>query len=189
MTLYETTLVIDPQLKPLEIEEVIKKVTSFIANHGGEIVKVDEWGKRRLAYEINKKQYGYYVHIRFRGPGQLIKLLEREYRLMEPMLRYLTIKVDRLALRAEEKAEAAARELQAKAAQAAQAEVIPPAGEESETADAAMVDTVPEGTGTQTDTVKSAEVESDADPATTSETDSEPEAEAETKTKGEESTA
>ncbi len=121
--LYETTIVLDPQLKSAEIEDAVKKVTNFISNHGGEIVKVDEWGKRRLAYEINKKQYGYYVHIRFNAPGQLIKLLEREYRLSESILRYLTVKVDKLAL----KAERVQREREAAAAE-------PPA--ESETAPA-----------------------------------------------------
>ncbi len=114
--LYETTIVIDPQLKSTEIEDTIKKVTTFITNHGGDIVKVDEWGKRRLAYEINKKQYGYYVHIRFQAPGQIIHLLEREYKLSEAILRYLTIKVDKLAL----KMERILQEKQAKEAEAAQ---------------------------------------------------------------------
>ncbi len=76
MRLYETTIVIDPQLKSTEIEDLIKKVTSYITDHGGEIAEQNEWGKRRLAYEINRKQYGYYVLIRFKAPGQIIKLLE-----------------------------------------------------------------------------------------------------------------
>lgn len=118
MRLYETTVVIDPQYKSIEIEDVIKKISNFITNHGGEIVKVDEWGKRRLAYEIDKRQYGYYVHMRFTGPGQIIGLLEREYRLSEAILRFLTIKVDKRALQAEA--------LQ-QAQEAAAAEPIPPA--------------------------------------------------------------
>jgi len=118
LRLYETTVVIDPQYKSIEIEDVIKKISNFITNHGGEIVKVDEWGKRRLAYEIDKRQYGYYVHVRFTGPGQLIGLLEREYRLSEAILRYLTIKVDKRALQAE-----AAQQAQ----EAAEAEASAPA--------------------------------------------------------------
>lgn len=113
MTLYETTIVLDPQLKGGEIEEMIKKTTNFITNHGGEIVNENDWGKRRLAYEINKKQYGYFYNVRFSGPGQLIGLLEREYRLSETVLRYLTIKVDKRALKLEDKrrrAEEAQRE-------------------------------------------------------------------------------
>ncbi len=120
--LYETTIVLDPQLKSTEIEDAIKKVTTFITNHGGEIVKVDEWGKRRLAYEINKKQYGYYVYIRFSAPGQVVRLLEREYRLMEPVLRYLTVRVDKLMLKMERlQEERAAKEAAAESAEAAPA--------------------------------------------------------------------
>ena len=120
--LYETTIVLDPQLKSTEIEDAIKKVTTFITNHGGEIVKVDEWGKRRLAYEINKKQYGYYVYIRFSAPGQIVRLLEREYRLMEPVLRYLTVRVDKLMLKMERlQEERAAKEAAAESAESAPA--------------------------------------------------------------------
>jgi len=118
--LYETTIVLDPQLKSTEIEDAIKKVTNFISNHGGEIVKVDEWGKRRLAYEINKKQYGYYVYIRFNAPGQIVRLLEREYRLMESVLRYLTVRVDKLMLRMEKLQEERATQAAAEEARAAE---------------------------------------------------------------------
>ena len=102
MQLYETAVVVDPQMKSEEIEEFLQKIKNFITNHGGEIVDTVEWGKRRLAYEIRKKQYGYYAFIRFNGPGQLIQLLEREYRLSENVLRSLTIKVDKRALKLEE---------------------------------------------------------------------------------------
>jgi small subunit ribosomal protein S6 len=81
---------------------VIDKFSNFISNHGGNIVKVDEWGKRRLAYEIKKKQYGYYVNIRFSAPTAVSTLLAREYRLNESVLRYLNITVDPLVIRSEE---------------------------------------------------------------------------------------
>lgn len=98
MRTYETTMVIDSFLKSDDIEALAKKVQNFIANHGGEIIKVEDWGKRRLAYEINRKQYGNYIHILFKAPGNIVKLLEREYRLEEAMLRYLTVKADERAL-------------------------------------------------------------------------------------------
>lgn len=102
MKLYETTVVFDSTLKSDELRNSIDKIVNFISNHGGDIVKVDEWGKRRLAYEIKKKQYGYYVNIRFGGPAAVAGLLEREYRLNESVLRHLTIKVDPLVLKSEE---------------------------------------------------------------------------------------
>ena len=120
MKLYETAVVLDSQQKNEEIEETITKFTSFIANNGGEVVSRDDWGKKRLAYEINKKQYGFYTFIRFTAPGTIVSLLEREYKLTESVLRYLTLKVDKLALRQEEmnrsKAEAEARAAEAEEA-------------------------------------------------------------------------
>ncbi len=103
MHLYETAIVFDSQSKAEEIEDRINNVNNFITNHGGQITSSNELGKKRLAYEINKKQYGYYVFIRFTGPGQLISLLEREYRLSENILRYLTLKVDKKQIQAEQK--------------------------------------------------------------------------------------
>jgi small subunit ribosomal protein S6 len=97
--------VIDSTLKADDIRNLREKVVNFISNHGGKIVKVDEWGKRRLAYEINKKQYGYYINIRFTAPDAVPELLEREYRLNESVLRHLTIKVDRRVLKQESEQE------------------------------------------------------------------------------------
>lgn len=108
MKLYETTVVIDSTLKADEVRSQNDKIVNFISNHGGNIVKVDDWGKRRLAYEIKKKQYGFYLQVRFSGPEALPLLLEREYRLNESVLRYLTVKVDPLALKEEQKAKEAA---------------------------------------------------------------------------------
>lgn len=101
MKLYETTVVMDSTMKTDEIRHLIDKLSNFISNHGGNIVKVDEWGKRRLAYEIKKKQYGYYVNIRFAAPAAVPVLLEREYRLNESVLRYLNVKVDPLVIKSE----------------------------------------------------------------------------------------
>lgn len=110
MRVYETTIVIDSTMKADDIRHLRDKTVNFISNHGGNIVKLEEWGKRRLAYEINKKQYGFYLHIRFSAPQAVPVLLEREYRLNESVLRYLTVKLDRRALKSdEEKARLAAK--------------------------------------------------------------------------------
>lgn len=133
MKLYETTVIIDSGLKPDEVRNQNDKIVNFISNHGGNIVKVEDWGKRRLAYEIKRKQYGFYLNVRFSGPEALPVLLEREYRLNESVLRYLTIKVDPLVIKSEEqKAEAAARakngeEVWEEVPIAADAEIVPAA--------------------------------------------------------------
>jgi len=105
---YETTFVIDSLQKSENKENILTKVENFIKNNGGEIGEVEDWGKKRLAYEINRKQYGNYYQIHFEGPGNLPGLLEQEYRLEEGILRFLTITSDpRAALKREEPVEPA----------------------------------------------------------------------------------
>lgn len=103
MRKYETIIVIDSLLKSEEIESIISKYERFLSANGGQIESIERWGKRRLAYEIKKRQYGFYVLIRFDGPPAMIKQLEREYRLNESLLRYATIKLDKRALKVLEK--------------------------------------------------------------------------------------
>ena len=98
MHTYSTIVVIDSLLKADEIDATIDKIERNIINNGGEILKVDRWGKKRLAYEIKKRQYGYYVEILFKAMGNIIKIIEREYGLDENILRYLTLKLDKKAL-------------------------------------------------------------------------------------------
>jgi len=97
---YETIIVIDSLLKTEEIEGIINKYERFISANGGNIEVVERWGKRRLAYEIKKRQYGIYVLIRFDAPSAMIKQLDREYRLNEYLLRTMTTKLDKRALTA-----------------------------------------------------------------------------------------
>ena len=101
MNLYETTVVADSLMKADDLRDLREKIAGFISNNGGQVQKAEEWGKRRLAYEIAKKQYGYYLHFRFTAPEAVIALLEREYRLNESILRFLTIRVEKLALQQE----------------------------------------------------------------------------------------
>jgi len=98
---YETTFVIDSLLKNDEIDEIVKRYERFISANGGSIIEIQHWGKKRLAYEIRKRQYGYFVYIRFEGPGSVVKPLEREFILNESILRYLTIALTKQALKAE----------------------------------------------------------------------------------------
>ena len=71
-----------------------------ITTHGGELIEVDKWGRKRLAYPIKKAKSGYYVVIRFSATTDLVATLERNYRLDENIIRYLTIQLDKFALEA-----------------------------------------------------------------------------------------
>jgi len=95
---YQTIVAIDSLLKNDEIEAIIEKLLRIINNNGGKVINVDRWEKKRLAYEIKKRQYGYYVEIDFEAPNNLVKILERDYRLDENILRYLTVNLDKKAL-------------------------------------------------------------------------------------------
>ncbi|MBD3289917.1 30S ribosomal protein S6 [candidate division KSB1 bacterium] len=98
MRTYSSIVVIDSLLKSDEIDSTIDKIERNIKNNGGEIMEVDRWGKKRLAYEIKKRQYGYYVEFYFKAGASVIKVIEREYGLDENILRYLTIVLDKKAL-------------------------------------------------------------------------------------------
>lgn len=115
MSKYETTFAIDSLQKSENMQNILKKVQNFIKNNGGEIGEVEDWGKKRLAYEINRKQYGNYYQIHFEGPSSLPGLLEREYRLEEGVLRFLTTISDpKAALKREEPVEPAKETKEAK---------------------------------------------------------------------------
>ncbi len=89
--LYESTFIVNAALEDMDIEAVITKVTSYIENQGGEIKTVDRWGRRRLAYPINKKFNGFYVHIEFDSAPNAVPVIERFYVLEDTILRHLTL--------------------------------------------------------------------------------------------------
>jgi small subunit ribosomal protein S6 len=88
---YETTFIVNAALEDADIEAVINKVTNYIENHGGEITAVDRWGRKRLAYSINKKYNGFYVHVVFYANSSTIPILERFLVLEDTVLRHLTL--------------------------------------------------------------------------------------------------
>ena len=91
MTKYETTFILEPGLDEARVEEEITKVTQWIQDLGGEVLEVQRWGKRRLAYEINKKRDGVYTMVLYQGPGALVREIERRLRLNESVMRVLTV--------------------------------------------------------------------------------------------------
>lgn len=88
---YETTFIVNAALEDNDVEAVITKVTGYIENHGGKIQEIDKWGRRRLAYPINKKYNGFYVHIIFDSNSNTIPILERFMVLEDTVLRHLTL--------------------------------------------------------------------------------------------------
>ncbi|MGH7681048.1 MAG: 30S ribosomal protein S6 [Candidatus Eiseniibacteriota bacterium] len=91
MKIYETTVIYDPGLEEARVNEEVERVTQPIAQSGGEVIEVQRWGKRKLAYVIRKRRDGTYVHVKHKSPPELIAEMDRRFRLNESVLRHLTI--------------------------------------------------------------------------------------------------
>lgn len=94
MRSYETVIVIDPQIGDDVIKSIVEKTKEVIAHNHGTVTKVEEWGKRKLAYTIEKKTYGHYTCIEFEGPGEVVKGLTDFYHITENIMRHLTLLID-----------------------------------------------------------------------------------------------
>jgi small subunit ribosomal protein S6 len=86
---YELAFVVDPEVEDSSLPEIEEKVKGWVEASGGAISNVDRWGKRRLAYPIQKKNEGYYFILQLVLPPQAGVEIEREMRLNEQILRYL----------------------------------------------------------------------------------------------------
>jgi small subunit ribosomal protein S6 len=117
MKIYETTIIFDPGLEEARINEEVDRVTQSILQASGEVIEVQRWGKRKLAYNIRKRRDGTYIHIKHKSPPELIGDMDRRFRLSESVLRHLTVLAVKESPRAAEEparvAEAAASGLDA----------------------------------------------------------------------------
>ncbi|MEI7811525.1 MAG: 30S ribosomal protein S6 [Ignavibacteria bacterium] len=95
---YESTIIINSSIEEEQIESTINRVAELIRVNGGEIVDIDKWGRKRLAYTLEKTKSGYYVIFRFVAFPGLIAKIERMYQLDEFILRHLIIVLDKFAV-------------------------------------------------------------------------------------------
>jgi small subunit ribosomal protein S6 len=94
MNRYEALFVVAPSLNEEEVKAAIERVKGVVENGGGVVDNVDEWGKRRLAYEINKINEGYYVLTHFTAKPELPKELDRILRISDSVIRHIIVKLD-----------------------------------------------------------------------------------------------
>lgn len=92
MRRYESVWVVDGDLSDEEVKSAIDKFTRIIAAQGGTVVGVDEWGRKKLAYKVKSAARGYYILADFAGTPETVKELERNYRIDDRIIRYLTVK-------------------------------------------------------------------------------------------------
>ncbi|MDW7771807.1 MAG: 30S ribosomal protein S6 [Desulfobulbaceae bacterium] len=93
MRRYETTYILRPNLGETQTTEIIDRTNDIINNDGGTIIWFEQWGVKKLAYEINKENHGYYVYFDFAAPGTTVQEMERIFNIDDRVLRFLTIKV------------------------------------------------------------------------------------------------
>ena len=96
---YEFTYIVNPVLEEEQYKEAVEKVNKLFTDNGAEIEEVDEWGLRKLSYQIDKKNTGYYVNMYLTAPVDAINIVERNLRIDDHFMRYLTLKFDAKMLR------------------------------------------------------------------------------------------
>lgn len=128
MRRYETIIIMDPDLPAEKQEPVLKRVEETIAQQGGYLALSDDWGTRKLAYAIKKKERGHYIRFDFCGTGAVVNEIERFFRIDDSILKYMTVLLDKKADIEKVKEEVAARASQAAAPkeEAAPSETVKP---------------------------------------------------------------
>lgn len=94
MNKYEVIYIIDARLEEEPRKELIERFGALIAQNGATIDKLDEWGKRHLAYPIDFQTEGYYVLMHLSAPAEFPKELERNFEISEQVIRYLCVRME-----------------------------------------------------------------------------------------------
>lgn len=95
MPKYETIVILDPSLPDESQEQWVSTVTETASREGGQVLDLQRWGKKRLAYEIKKRREGSYIYFILEGSSKIVRDLERLFRISEEVLKFLTVKIER----------------------------------------------------------------------------------------------
>ena len=94
MRSYQSVLILKPDLDEAQVDQVLEKITEFLSKNNGSIIKVEKWGKKRLAYRVNKSRFGYYLNIYHTCESLKVSALEADYKLYDLILKFLVIRLD-----------------------------------------------------------------------------------------------
>lgn len=94
MNKYESVIIINPNIEDDKIKELIESFKKVITDNQGTVTRVEELGKKKLAYEIKKCKEGYYAVLYFESNANVISELERLYRIKDEVIKYMTIRTD-----------------------------------------------------------------------------------------------
>ncbi|MGH2574501.1 MAG: 30S ribosomal protein S6 [Ignavibacteria bacterium] len=96
---YETVFILDALMEDGKVDSLANKYADFLNKNGCSEVKADKWGRKKFSYPIKNKYSGFYVSIEFSGKGNVVSKLERNYKLDDTILRYLTMSFDKNLLK------------------------------------------------------------------------------------------
>lgn len=95
---YETVFILTPVLSETQMKDAVDKFTKVLTDNGAEIINVENWGLRKLAYPIQHKSTGFYNLVEFKASAKVVAALELEYRRDEKVMRFLTTALDKHAV-------------------------------------------------------------------------------------------
>lgn len=90
---YETIFVLNPNIDRESAEKVSARVTDVVGKQGGKLTLLESWGRRKLAYPVQKHRRGVYVYLKYVGRGEVVSEIERQLRMIDTVLKYQTVKI------------------------------------------------------------------------------------------------
>lgn len=93
MQLYESIFIVRPSLSDEDTSKVIEKMKGVVEKNGATLLKSENWGKKKLAYEVKRERKGTFVYLHFRSEGGVVGELERSYRLEDSVIKFLTVRL------------------------------------------------------------------------------------------------
>jgi small subunit ribosomal protein S6 len=105
MNIYENIIIMNAAISDEEAEAAVAKIKDLVTGQGGEVLKVDVWGRRKLSYEIKKQKKGLYVLLIFKAPSATVKKLEDFYKVSDAVLKYMVVKLEKKQVQELEKSE------------------------------------------------------------------------------------
>jgi len=94
MRRYESVIILDPELPDDDIQNFTERYSALVKNNGGEIIKIEDWGFKKLAYLVKKKDRGRYILFDFVGVPALIAEMERQLKITDEVMKFLSVKLD-----------------------------------------------------------------------------------------------
>jgi small subunit ribosomal protein S6 len=95
---YETVFILNPVLSDVQVKETVSKFEDFLTSKGAEMVANEDWGLKKLAYEIQNKKSGFYHLFEFKAPAEVLLAFETEFRRDERVMRFITVTLDKHAV-------------------------------------------------------------------------------------------